>query len=207
MDNREIIKECSFIIPGLPKTKSNFNLVNKTGKKILPANSPYAAYENKIIESISKYVGNKKFEYKTICIIKVYFKHKRRHPDLNNMTKSICDGIEKSGLIDNDKDVLNILLDEQYDYDNPRVEVEMYDFRYFKPVFKVIPRDSAEIAELEEEFLEQTIATQKRKTRRERAKSKKIICDKCNNPTDKEHSSQIPGTKKFICNRCYILNN
>ena len=33
-----------------------------------------------------------------IAILKVYYKSEKRHPDTANITKSIFDGIEKSGL-------------------------------------------------------------------------------------------------------------
>lgn len=46
--------------------------------------------------------------------------------DLHNYPKSICDGIEKSGIIKNDKQLKPVLLFDYIDKENPRVEIEFY---------------------------------------------------------------------------------
>ena len=46
--------------------------------------------------------------------------------DLHNYPKRICDGIEKSGIIKNDKQLKPVLLFDFIDKDNPRVEIELY---------------------------------------------------------------------------------
>lgn len=203
---REILKQCSFTIQGLPKTKSNHNLTNKEGKKIMPKNSEYAQYERDIISSIHEQVGTGMFEYKVICVLEVYYKHKNRHPDLNNMPKSICDGIEKSGIIQNDRDIVYVNLNELYDYDNPRVEVSLYDYRYFKPTLTILDRTDEEVSVLEQEYAERIGKKKTTTKRKKKSSSKQLICSICGNTTDKEHSSPINKSKEVICRACLVLN-
>lgn len=47
-----------------------------------------------------------------------------RKPDLDNLVKSILDGLERAGAITNDSRVVSI--DAQKDYGDPRAEVELY---------------------------------------------------------------------------------
>ena len=46
--------------------------------------------------------------------------------DLHNYPKSICDGIEKSGIIKNDKQLKPVLLFNYIDKEEPRVEIFLY---------------------------------------------------------------------------------
>ena len=55
--------------------------------------------------------------------------------DLHNYPKSICDGIEKSGIIKNDKQLKPVLLFNYIDKEEPRVEIFLY------PVSKVCKRN------------------------------------------------------------------
>lgn len=196
------IHECEFTIHGEPKTKSNHNLVNANGKKILPKNSAYALYEKQIVNSILDQVGDKKFQGKVICVLNVYFKHREKHPDLNNMTKSICDGIEKSCIIQNDRDIVSVYMDENYDYDNPRVEVGIYDYFLYKPQFKIVKRTKKEITELNKEMS----VTKKKKSSSK--KGKEIICSICGKATDLDHSKLIIDSKskkkEYVCFTCIL---
>lgn len=199
----EYLKECSFTVHGSPKSKSNHSLVNANGKKILPKNSPYALYEKEIVHSILDQVGDCKFKGKIICVISVYFKEKNRHPDLNNMPKSICDGIEKSGIIKNDRDIVSVFLDENYDSSNPRVEVSLYDFFEFKPVFKVSKRsktDKAALIEAEES------SQKKKKERNSKKHGTFVTCEVCNCHTDIMHAKKIANSKSYICLKCLFKN-
>lgn len=195
----DYIKECSFTIHGSPKSKSNHSLVNADGKKILPKNSPYALYEKEIVHSILDQVGEGKFKGKIICVLSVYFKEKNRHPDLNNMPKSICDGIEKSGIIKNDRDIVSVFLEENYDSNNPRVEVSLYDFMEFKPVFKVSKRTKAD----KNALIEEEESIQKKKAERKSKKAKgKVTCHICKCDTDVIHAKKIANSKDYICLKC-----
>lgn len=196
------ITECEFIVQGSPKTKSNHNLVNASGKKILPKNSAYALYEKEIVNSILDQVGEKQFKGKVICVIKTYFKFKDKHPDLNNMPKSICDGIEKSNIIKNDRDIVSVYLEEFYDSDNPRVEVGLYDYFHYRPSFNLIKRTDKEKASLEEEL------SSKKKNKTAKKTKKDIHCSLCGKETDLEHSKPIKSntnkTKEYICFKCIL---
>lgn len=196
------ITECEFIVNGSPKTKSNHNLVNASGKKILPKNSAYALYEKEIVNSILDQVGEKKFKGKVICIIKTYFKFKDKHPDLNNMPKSICDGIEKSNIIKNDRDIVSVYLEEFYDSDNPRVEVGIYDYMCYKPSFVLEKRSQKDKLLLEEELMT------KKKSKSTTKKKSEMLCSICGKETDIEHSKTIKNTKskakEYICFKCIL---
>ena len=128
------------IINGSPITKSNFKLSNMNGRAILPYNSGkyhdrYALYEEEIayqcrIQNSSTYLTES-----LIAVLKVYYKSIKRHPDTTNITKSIFDGIEKSGLIVNDAQITRLIIEEFYDKENPRFELELfgestYDINY-----------------------------------------------------------------------------
>lgn len=128
------------IINGSPITKSNFKLHNINGRAILPNNSGkyhdrYALYEQEIALLARSQNPDIVFSESLIAILKVYYKSEKRHPDTINITKSIFDGIEKSGLIVNDAQITKIFTEEYYDKENPRFELELYseskyDFNY-----------------------------------------------------------------------------
>ena len=134
------------IVNGSPITKSNFKLFNKQGRAILPSNSGkyhdrYAVYEEEIALQTRSQNPNIILDEALIAILKVYYKSEKRHPDTNNVTKSIFDGIEKSGLIVNDAQITKIILEEFYDKENPRFELELFGESNFKIDYKIIERD------------------------------------------------------------------
>lgn len=128
------------VIKGSPITKSNFKLHNTEGRAILPHNSGkyhdrYALYEQEIALLARTQNPDIVFSESLIAVLKVYYKSEKRHPDTINITKSIFDGIEKSGLIVNDAQITKIFTEEYYDKENPRFELELfseseYDFNY-----------------------------------------------------------------------------
>jgi len=128
------------IIKGSPITKSNFKLHNADGRAILPHSSGkyhdrYALYEYEIALLARSQNPDISFSESLIALLKVYYKSEKRHPDTINITKSIFDGIEKSGLIVNDAQITKIFTEEYYDKENPRFELELfpeseYDFNY-----------------------------------------------------------------------------
>lgn len=118
------------IVKGSPITKSNFKLHNKQGRAILPSNTgksydKYANYEQEISYEAKIQNPNIILEESLIAILKVYYKSEKRHPDTSNITKSIFDGIEKSGIIVNDMQIRKIIIEEFYDKENPRFELEL----------------------------------------------------------------------------------
>ncbi|MGH4126227.1 MAG: RusA family crossover junction endodeoxyribonuclease [Clostridium sp.] len=119
------------IIKGSPISKSNFKLFNMNGRAILPYNSGkyhdrYALYEEEIAYQCRIQNPNIFLTESLIAVLKVYYKSIKRHPDTNNITKSIFDGIEKSGLIVNDAQVTRLIIEEFYDTENPRFELELF---------------------------------------------------------------------------------
>ena len=116
------------IIPGRPISKSNFKLKNIHGKTWMPStgkHSKYLAYENMIAGYINTQYQGDIIEEDLITIIRLYFPNKKMG-DLHNYPKSIWDGIEKSGIIKNDKQLKPVLLFDFIDKENPRVEIELY---------------------------------------------------------------------------------
>ncbi len=88
------------IVEGSPISKSNFKLFNLQGRAIMPLNSGkyhdrYAVYEERIAYETRLQNPNTVLEESLIAVLKVYYKSEKRHPDTNNITKSIFDGIEK----------------------------------------------------------------------------------------------------------------
>ena len=108
------------IVKGSPISKSNFKLFNSNGRAILPYNSGkyhdrYALYEEEIALQARSQNAGVVITQGVIAILKVFYKSEKRHPDTNNITKSIFDGIEKSGLIINDAQIKHMIIEEFYD--------------------------------------------------------------------------------------------
>lgn len=130
------------IVHGSPITKSNFKLFNKNGRPILPKNSntindKYFVYEQQIAYACIIQNPGVFLSDPLNAILHVYYKSEKRHPDTNNITKSIFDGVEKSGLISNDIQIKNILIFEHYDKANPRFELELYSTYHYSINYSV----------------------------------------------------------------------
>jgi len=112
------------VVSGSPITKSNFKLSNINGRAILPLNSGkyhdrYALYEEEIAYNARVQNPGVTFNESLIALLKVFYKSSKRHPDTTNITKSIFDGVEKSGLIINDAQVRRLIIEEYYDKKTP----------------------------------------------------------------------------------------
>lgn len=134
------------IVKGSPISKSNFKMFNSKGRAILPNNSGkyhdrYANYEEQISYEARLQNPNIVLDEALIAILKVYYKSEKRHPDTNNITKSIFDGIEKSGLIVNDVQIRRIIIEEFYDKENPRFELELFGESQYSIEYKVVKND------------------------------------------------------------------
>ncbi len=137
------------IVTGSPLSKSNFKLFNTQGRAILPYNSGkyhdrYALYEEKIAYEARLQNPDLVFTEALIAVLKVYYKSEKRHPDTNNITKSIFDGIEKSGVIINDAQIRRIIIEEYYDKINPRFELELYGESSYFMDYSIKKRDIPE---------------------------------------------------------------
>ncbi|MBF8983552.1 RusA family crossover junction endodeoxyribonuclease [Lutibacter sp. B2] len=129
------------IVPGKPITKSNFKLKNIHGHVWMPKqgkHSKYIAYENKIAGYINQQYDGPTLTGNIITIINLYFPDKRMG-DLHNYPKSICDGIEKSGIIENDRQLKPVLLFDYIDKENPRIEIELYECDQYKVHYSIEP--------------------------------------------------------------------
>ena len=95
------------------------------GNALKGKHSKYLAYENMIAGYINQQYQGEQIEEDLITVLKLYFPDKRMG-DLHNYPKSICDGIEKSGIIKNDKQLKPVLLFNYIDKEEPRVEIFLY---------------------------------------------------------------------------------
>ncbi|GAA0177683.1 RusA family crossover junction endodeoxyribonuclease [Clostridium sediminicola] len=124
-------KYAKIVVKGSPITKSNFKLSNKNGRSILPYASGkyhdrYALYEEEIAYEARVQNPGVSLTESLIAVLKVFYKSNKRHPDTTNIPKSIFDGVEKSGLIINDAQVRKLIIEEFYDRENPRFELELF---------------------------------------------------------------------------------
>ncbi|AOR22563.1 RusA family crossover junction endodeoxyribonuclease [Clostridium taeniosporum] len=202
------------IVNGSPITKSNFKLHNINGRAILPSNSGkyhdrYALYEQEIALIARNQNPDIVLEESLIAILKVYYKSEKRHPDTINITKSIFDGIEKSGLIINDAQITRIIVEEYYDKQNPRFELELfgeseYEINYsinkksiidnpklYFPIKKnILKRDS-------DKNIDKNINSNKNTV------TNKNICAICNNEIKTKDYMTADGGKTLICKKCF----
>lgn len=130
------------VVMGSPITKSNFKMHNKKGRAILPGNSGtyhdrYYHYEESIAVTAKTQNPGVIFDESLIAVLRVYYKSEKRHPDTNNITKSIFDGIEKSGLIVNDAQIRRLIIEEYYDRVEPRFELELFAESTFRMSYDV----------------------------------------------------------------------
>lgn len=195
------------VVDGSPITKSNFKLHNKQGRAILPSNTGkshdrYANYEEEISYKAKVQNPDILLEESLIAILKVFYKSEKRHPDTSNITKSIFDGIEKSGIIVNDKQIRKIIIEEFYDKENPRFELELfgessYDISYN---VKKLEKPREKILYNSTKLVNNNNIKSKKII--ENNNSNKITCDLCN-------KTVIPGEfvtankgKTNICRQC-----
>lgn len=198
------------VVLGSPITKSNFKLFNTNGRAILPYNSGnyhdrYALYEEQIAYEARLQNPDLIITESVIAILKVYYKSKKRHPDTNNITKSIFDGIEKSGLIINDAQIRRLIIEEFYDKENPRFELELFGESEFIIDYKVIER------EIPCDKIEYTPPPNKKKGKKDKISLSEAklensinVCEICNKPiTNTEFITANKG-KTIICKKCLV---
>lgn len=194
------------IVKGSPITKSNFKLHNVNGRAILPDNSGkyhdrYALYEQEIALLARSQNPDVIFSESLIAILKVYYKSEKRHPDTANITKSIFDGIEKSGLIVNDAQIRRIVVEEFYDKENPRFELELFAESSYSLSYSLTKND-----ELKEKLLYSSLK------KNSPSKTKKTVnnnlnltnkCSVCNKLLDINDCIKANGGKTLICRNCF----
>ena len=195
------------VVPGSPISKSNFKLHNKSGRAILPNNTgkshdKYALYEEQIAYYARVQNPGIILNESLIAILKVFYKSEKRHPDTANITKSIFDGIEKSGLIVNDAQITRIITEEFYDRENPRFELEFfaeskYEVKYYIEE-KSIPSDKKIYSSLKKSTTSlKTLNNNKEKN------SNISICEFCNKKVNEDNLIKGNGGKTLICRNCF----
>lgn len=197
------------IVPGSPITKSNFKLHNKDGRAILPSNTGkshdrYAIYEEKIAYYSRLQNPGVLLEESLIAILKVYYKSEKRHPDTANITKSIFDGIEKSGLIVNDAQITRIITEEFYDKENPRFELEFFAESKYKISYSVEEKSEASDKKIYSS-LKKNPATKllNNKASKQENISSDLLCEFCNKKIKEENIIKGNGGKTLICRNCF----
>ena len=176
------------IVKGSPITKSNFKLHNAQGRAILPSNTgksydKYANYEQEIAYEARIQNPNIVLEESLIAILKVYYKSDKRHPDTSNITKSIFDGVEKSGIIINDMQIRRIIIEEFYDKENPRFELEFFGESHYSIDYSIKVNQTPN---------EKILYGQNKKPLKAKAQTKKI-----NKSDDITHNKTIC----YLCNK------
>ena len=192
------------IIKGSPISKSNFKMFNSKGRAILPNNSGkyhdrYANYEEQISYEARIQNPNIVLDEALIAILKVYYKSEKRHPDTNNITKSIFDGIEKSGLIVNDAQIRRIITEEYYDKENPRFELEFYGESTFEVTYTIKEKTTPSEKRIYSS-LKKVIPTTKTKETNTTSVKK---CSICNGLIAESSCIKADGGKTLICKKCF----
>ena len=198
------------VVLGSPITKSNFKLHNSQGRAILPSNSGqyhdrYALYEQEIAYVARLQNPEVILEEGLIAILKVYYKSEKRHPDTINISKSIFDGIEKSGLIVNDAQIRRIVVEEYYDKENPRFELELFGESSFDLSFTVTKKESKSDKRLYSPIKKGPIKKSKDKEDKDAKVTKNTtlkLCSICNKELSSDDFFTANKGKTLICKKC-----
>lgn len=196
------------VVSGSPITKSNFKLGNMHGRAILPMNSGkyhdrYALYEEEIAYNARLQNPGKTLSESLIAVLKVFYKSNKRHPDTTNITKSIFDGVEKSGLIINDAQIRRLVIEEHYDKENPRFELELFGESFFSLSYEI-----EENAEASDPLNYSPPSNKKNPTGKKPVQNKDGLtndgsfCDICRKPVTEENSVTADKGSKLICRDC-----
>ncbi|GAB6169177.1 RusA family crossover junction endodeoxyribonuclease [Clostridium carnis] len=198
------------VVSGSPISKSNFKLHNKDGRAILPYNTGkshdrYALYEEEIAYHARSQNPDIILEESLIAVLKVFYKSEKRHPDTANITKSIFDGIEKSGLIVNDAQITRIITEEFYDKENPRFELEFFCESEFQLSYAITPREKSIPKKLYSPIknIKQNKTASQNKEKTIKDLSSDYICHICNKKIKDANPIKANGGKTIICRSCF----
>lgn len=209
------------VVKGSPISKSNFKLFNSSNRAILPYNSGkyhdrYALYEEEIAYECRIQNPSVTLTEALIAVLKVYYKSEKRHPDTNNITKSILDGVEKSGLIINDAQVRRLIIEEFYDKENPRFELELFGESSYEIDYKIVKLEEKKPminyeppSNKKNKTLDDSNITRLCKPSSEEdnnassSKSSKQICEVCLKPVSKDNVMSCNNGKTLICKSCF----
>lgn len=215
------INYAKVVVKGSPISKSNFKLFNSSNRAILPYNSGkyhdrYALYEEEIAYECMVQNPSVTLTEALIAVLKVYYKSEKRHPDTNNITKSILDGVEKSGLIINDAQVRRLIIEEFYDKENPRFELELFGESSYAMDYKIV-----KLEEKQPIINYESPSNKKNKTldsysasglckefspgdnNLSSSKGSKQICELCLKEVSKDNIMSCNKGKTLICKSCF----
>ncbi|MGG7097909.1 RusA family crossover junction endodeoxyribonuclease [Clostridium sardiniense] len=200
------------VVKGSPITKSNFKLHNKDGRAILPYNTGkyhdrYALYEQEIAYVARVQNPSTVFTESLIAILKVYYKSEKRHPDTINISKSIFDGIEKSGLIINDAQIVKIIVEEYYDKEDPRFELELFPLSQFELSFSIKERDEKleerNYSPIKKSSISKELGHKEIKSKEVKKDVSVYVCEICNKKISPKDSIKANKGKTLICKKCF----
>lgn len=195
------------IVKGSPISKSNFKLFNIKGRAILPYNSGkyhdrYALYEEEIAYEARVQNPNVVISESVIAVLKVYYKSKKRHPDTNNITKSIFDGIEKSGLIVNDAQVRKLIIEEFYDAENPRFELELFGESSYCMEYNIVKKEKID-KPVEYNPPNNKKSNLIKKSKQASSEGCTLLCEICGKTINKESCISANNGRTIICKDCF----
>lgn len=196
---------------GTPISKSNFKLNSKYGRYILPYNSGkyhdrYGVYEEFISYEVRRQHPNLILNSSLTAILKVFYKYEKRHPDTNNITKSIFDGIEKSGLILNDAQITKLFIEEFYDKENPRFELTLFENHLYDINVSITKRENP----IEKITYSEAINRKSKSSPFEnKSKSKKegLICYVCEKLIKDSDFIKVSNSSNVLCRNCLKKTN
>ena len=199
------------IVLGTPISKSNFKLNSKYGRYILPYNSGkyhdrYGVYEEFISYEVRRQHPNLVLNSSLTAILKVFYKYEKRHPDTNNITKSIFDGIEKSGLILNDAQITKLFIEEFYDRENPRFELTLFENHLYDINISIAKRENP-IEKIT--YSEAINKKSKSSSFQNKPKSKKegLICYVCEKLIRDSDFIKVSNSSNVLCRNCLKKTN
>lgn len=198
------------VVKGSPITKSNFKLHNVNGRAILPDKSGkyhdrYALYEQEIALIARNQNPNTILSESLIAVLKVFYKSEKRHPDTINITKSIFDGIEKSGLIVNDAQIRRIITEEYYDKENPRFELELFGESTYDIGYDIKKKENISEPILYNPIRKNTILNNKTKQTKYESLtcSTNKLCNFCKKAIADNDYITADNGKTYICKKCF----
>lgn len=203
-----VINYAKVIVKGSPISKSNFKLFNIKGRAILPYNSGkyhdrYALYEEEIAYNARIQNPSVVLSEALIAVLRVYYKSQKRHPDTNNITKSIFDGIEKSGLIINDSQIRRLIIEEFYDSENPRFELELFGESIYNMEYTILKKDFPDSPIEYDLPSNKKKASMKKPAKKQVDNGDKLLCEICCKAISKESSISANKGKLIICKDCF----
>ena len=130
---------------------------------------------------------------------------------ITNITKSIFDGIEKSGLIINDAQIRKIIVEEFYDKLNPRFELELFGESTYSLSYSIteneIQNEKRLYSSLKKSIRSTDELNKKTKTpkspKEEKIGSSIYKCSICKNILKENNYITADKGKTLICKNCF----